>query len=318
MKSVTAVAYGRAVHNDRDWCRRPGRSTPKQPVQLNAVKGNLVKRLILVAALALGLALPALVQGAIPQPIYFWGSVAATIKAPGQPTELPAAIRPSVIYLTADGSADVEHLRWTGWGSSVAHATGISSASNGIPNMAQGKRIKKPAQVTLSNPGLFQGREVYRCFTLTVPPAATGAPSCLTDRGGYWSLSGTSSKGNASTPAGIRRVSFYSPSRNLSCVMLDGSRTSSFRNGVNCQSVDLPHAVSMGLDGQLKICHGLTACVYPHPGVSDIPKMVLGYGKQITVGRFRCRSEHAGVTCTVIKSGKGFLINSAGITRVGP
>ena len=122
----------------------------------------------------------------------------------------------------------------------------------------------------------------------------------------------------ASTPAGIRRVSFYSPSRNLSCVMLDGSRTSSFRNGVNCQSVALPHAVSMGLDGQLKICHGLTACVYPHPGVSDIPKMVLGYGKQITVGRFRCLSQRSGVTCTVIQSGKGFLINSAGITRVGP
>jgi hypothetical protein len=103
--------------------------------------------------------------------------------------------------------------------------------------------------------------------------------------------------------------------------MLDGSRTSSFQNSVHCQSVDLPHAVGMGLDGQLKICHGLTGlppCVYPHPGVSDIPKMVLAYGKQITVGRFRCSSASAGITCVVIKSGKGFLINSAGITRVGP
>jgi hypothetical protein len=277
-----------------------------------------MKRLVLAAALVLGLTLPALVSGAVPQPIYFWGSVAATISGPG-PSLNVEVIRPAVIGLFADGSWDVDHLHWTGWGSSVAHANGISSASNGIPNMAQGKRIKKPAQVTLSNPGRFQGHEVYRCFTLTVPShLASDLHLCLEHTGSGWALWPTSSKGNASTPAGIRRVSFYSPSRNLSCVMLDGSRTSSFRNGVNCQSVDLPHAVSMGLDGQLKICHGLTACVYPHPGVSDIPKMVLGYGKQITVGRFRCRSEHAGVACTVIKSGKGFLINSAGITRVGP
>jgi hypothetical protein len=163
---------------------------------------------------------------------------------------------------------------------------------------------------------------VYRCFTLTVPAhPAFDLHLCLQRAGSGWALGPTTQVtpgAAATTPAGIRRVSFYSPSRNLSSVMLDGSRTSSFRNSVHCQSVDLPHAVSMALDGQLKICHGLTACVYPYPGVSDIPKMVLGYGKQITVGRFRCSSASAGITCVVIKSRKGFLINSAGITRVGP
>ena len=94
------------------------------------------------------------------------------IKAPGQPPAIPELIRPSSILLAEDGSSVIEHLRWTGWGSSVAHATGIRSASNGIPNMAQGKRITKPAHVTLTNPGLFQGHEVYRCFTLTVTPTA--------------------------------------------------------------------------------------------------------------------------------------------------
>jgi hypothetical protein len=276
-----------------------------------------VKRLIVAAALVLGLALPALAAGAIPQPIYFWGNVAATISAPGQPPA-PEVIRPSAILLFADGSWDIDHLHWTGWGTSVAHAVGISSASNGIPNMAQGKRIKAPAQVTLSNPGQFQGHELYRCFTLTVPAPATSEHLCLKGHGGYWVLASATSTGSAATiTAGAVRASFYSPSRNLSCVMLDGSRTSSLRNAVNCQSVDRPHAVSMGLDGRLKICHGLTACVYPHPGVSDIPKMVLGYGKQVTVGRFRCRSQQAGVTCTVITSGKGFLITSARITPVG-
>lgn len=146
-----------------------------------------MKRIILTAAVALALALPAMAQGAIPQPMYFWGSVALTIRAPAQRPQ-PEVIRPSVIAVFADGSWVIERLHWTGWGSSVAHAKGISSASNGIPNMAQGRRIKKPAQITLSNPGRFYGHEVYRCFMLTVPPPATSEHLCLKDQHGYWLL----------------------------------------------------------------------------------------------------------------------------------
>jgi hypothetical protein len=144
-----------------------------------------VKRLALTAALALGLALPAITQGAIPQPVYFWGSVAATIRAPGQPSQ-PEVVRPRLIFIFADGSWAIEQLHWTGWGSSTAHASGISSASNGIPNQAQGKRIKAPAEVTLSMPGRFYGHEVYRCFTLKVPAPATSEHQCLTGHMGYW------------------------------------------------------------------------------------------------------------------------------------
>jgi hypothetical protein len=148
---------------------------------------GLVKRLIVAAALALTLALVAVAQGAIPQPVYFWGSVTATIRAPGQPPE-SEVIRPSLIFLFEDGSWVIEHPHWTGWGSSVAHANGISSASNGIPDMAQGKRIKKPAQITLSSPGRFYGHEVYRCYALKVPPPATNLHGCLTDHHGFWGL----------------------------------------------------------------------------------------------------------------------------------
>ena len=63
-------------------------------------------------------------QGAIPRPVYFWGSVAAIIKAPGQPA-LPPVTRPSTIVMFAEGSWDVDHLRWTGWGSSAARASGM-------------------------------------------------------------------------------------------------------------------------------------------------------------------------------------------------
>jgi hypothetical protein len=148
----------------------------------------LMKRFILAATLALALAPVASAHETIPQPVYFWANVAATIRGPGQPTD-PEVIRPSTILMFEDGSWDVERLHWSNWGSSVAHAKGISSASNGIPNEAEGKRIKKPAQITPSNPGRFEGREVYRCFTLTIASPATHDHMCLTSKGGYWYLS---------------------------------------------------------------------------------------------------------------------------------
>jgi hypothetical protein len=146
-----------------------------------------MKRVIVAAIAAFALTLPALAQGTSPPSIYFWGSVAATIRAPGQPPQ-PEVVRPSLIFMFADGSWGIERLHWTGWGSSVAHASGISSASNGIPNMAEGKRIKKPAQITLSSPGRFYGHEVYRCFKLTVAAPATSERLCLKDQHGYWFL----------------------------------------------------------------------------------------------------------------------------------
>jgi hypothetical protein len=274
-----------------------------------------MKRLILSVALALGLMLPALAQGAIPQPIYFWGSVAAIIEAPGQPPALEV-IRPSAIALFADGSWDVDHLHWTGWGSIVAHATGISSKSNGIPNVAEGKRIKKPVRVTLSNPGRFQGHEVYRCFTLTVPSyPRSDQHLCLERAGNGWALGPTTrvTPGATAATTTAKAASFYSPSHNLSCEIDDGHAA---LVRVYCQSLNPPHSVQMGLDGQLKICSGASAatrCL----GNAGEHTPILGYGKQVTVGRFRCRSEQAGVTCTVVRSGKGFLINTAGVTPVG-
>src|SRR5436190_13358418 len=97
-------------------------------------------RLICAAALVSCLALPAVTTGraSVRQPIYFWSSTANAISVPkGQgPAPNRLVIRPSGIALFADGSWDVEHLHWSGWGSSTARATGISSASNGIPDQA--------------------------------------------------------------------------------------------------------------------------------------------------------------------------------------
>jgi hypothetical protein len=105
---------------------------------------------------------------------------------------------------------------------------------------------------------------------------------------------------------------FESPSGNIECWMYDGS-SSRFSPGVGCTSKIPPKSVILSVDGRLKIRRDPYACGCEEP---DSPR--LAYGRQITVGRFRCVSRETGVTCTVIKSGKGFLINRDGVSRVGP
>ena len=58
----------------------------------------------------------------------------------------------------------------------------------------------------------------------------------------------------------------------------------------------------MDARGRLRICSGSEArCKLGNAG-EDVP--VLAYGRQITVGRFRCLSLRSGVRCTVIRIGR--------------
>ena len=111
---------------------------------------------------------------------------------------------------------------------------------------------------------------------------------------------------------------FDSPSLNINCGMFDDS---SFRQVV-CQSRTPPQKAILDAAGRV------TICIDPTPnnisnecGIGDRgegPIRPLAYGRQITVGRFRCLSLEIGVRCTVVRSGKGFLINRDGVRRVGP
>jgi len=78
-------------------------------------------------------------------------------------------VRPSTLMLVEDGSVALIHLKWSGWGTSVAHATAVWSASNGISSQAAGKRTTSPARLTLSSPGLVLGHTVYRCYQIYPP-----------------------------------------------------------------------------------------------------------------------------------------------------
>ena len=144
-----------------------------------------MKRAVAATALVLALIFAGAARAARPAPTYFFDSVASIIKAPGQPVQ-PEVIRPSTIFLFADGSWALIKLHWTGWGSKVAHGKGTSSASSGNPDQAHGKRTNTPAQITLSKPGRFFGHEVYRCYQLHVRPPATNLHGCLSGHKGYW------------------------------------------------------------------------------------------------------------------------------------
>jgi hypothetical protein len=104
---------------------------------------------------------------------------------------------------------------------------------------------------------------------------------------------------------------FHSPSGNIECGLVD-DRT---RAIVECWTFRPPQKVKLYPGGRLAICRGSEArCKLGNAG--ELP--TLGYGRQITVGRFRCLSRRSGVRCTVIQSRKGFLINRSGVRRVGP
>lgn len=126
--------------------------------------------LLLVAAAAAGILAPpadAGVRHSSADQIAFYGDIGNVINSPYRKN--PLLIRPSTLLLTEDGSVALVDLRWSGWGTSIARATGVWSASNCTPNCATGKRTTSPARLTLSSPGLVLGHMVYRCFRIDPP-----------------------------------------------------------------------------------------------------------------------------------------------------
>jgi trimeric autotransporter adhesin len=120
------------------------------------------------------------------------------------------------------------------------------------------------------------------------------------------------SAGATSAKSAESAIVFSPLAYGITCHMTDdGSSTGSW---VYCWIGANPHPavhVKLDVDGQFSIT--VTTAIPQGLGGRSTP-----YGTQVTVGRFRCQSLHSGIKCTVIQSGKGFLINSAGITRVGP
>jgi hypothetical protein len=106
--------------------------------------------------------------------------------------------------------------------------------------------------------------------------------------------------------AGTRHLYvFTSPSRNILCRLGDEGLA-------NCLTVRPPLAVDLSHNGRMSVCRG-SRCIGTGK-FGSVP--TLGYGKKDAYAGYVCRSQKVGVTCTDAKSGKGFLINRSGVSRV--
>ena len=83
---------------------------------------------------------------------------------------------------------------------------------------------------------------------------------------------------------------------------------------VECWTFRPPQKAKLYPGGHVTICRGSERrCKLGNIGEGP----TLAYGKQQTVGRFRCVSRFTGMTCTETRSGKGFLLNRSGVKKIG-
>jgi hypothetical protein len=216
-------------------------------------------------------------------------------------------------------------LHWTGWGSSIARATGVSNASNDIPDVASGKRIKSTAYVTLSNPGRFRGHEVYRCFTLSIPSfppsdqhLCLGHPPGASP--GFYILEQAKQPAPAPAPATPSRLEFDAAAAGggFECNMSyqrEDEKTGCVSHGGK-EGVLFQQLATLQPNGQIATCSQrgtANRCELGNLGV--VP--TFQPGKVVTVGPFTCKVLETGVECTVTATGKGFLMTPESVTEVG-
>ena len=91
-------------------------------------------------------------------------------------------VRPSTVVIYPHGWL-VTGLRWSGWGTATAHASGWSLESSKNlttacePHCSGGTFERSPAGVALWSPGPFDGQTVYRCFRVSDRGSAPDVPS---------------------------------------------------------------------------------------------------------------------------------------------
>lgn len=229
-------------------------------------------------------------------------------------------VRPTLVLMFEDGSWVIEKLRWSSWGGPVAHATGISSASNCKPNCAQGKRTNDPARFVLSQPRHLFGRTLYTCYQLTdLKAPQTDQHKCLKrSNGNQYAYSPV-----AGSP--LHLLSFLSPDRKIWCVFDDipgamhaycgfGPPTGSGQPGAE-------YSAELKANGQLVACAwqpgqpGIQGCVQNW----DASATVLKAGQVNIIYQYRCRAAATAITCTVdtgAGKGKGFTIAGKGVTPI--
>ncbi len=79
-----------------------------------------------------------------------------------------------------------------------------------------------------------------------------------------------------------------------------------------CETISPPRSATLTPGGALTECTG-GQCL----GNAGVNTPTLQYGQTFSVGPFTCASSTAGVKCTIVSNGDGFLISTSGITSLG-
>ena len=114
------------------------------------------------------------------------------------------------------------------------------------------------------------------------------------------------------TLAKLHLDNFLSPDRNIWCRIIKDV----IEDDAWCASKAPVRLARLKRNGTVAVCNGTAGDICFQNWDRGAP--VLRYGQQTEFNGFRCTSETKGITCTVIRSGKGFLINRGGVSRVGP
>jgi hypothetical protein len=246
----------------------------------------------------------------------------------------PWTQHPNRIYITCDGTAVIEGLRWHGWDGATAHATGtLNDVSSCTPNCAQAPRHHYAVQLLASGIGYCGTRRVYDEIVLhyTGPKQRRRKPFteptyCST---AYPREKPTSSPPTAqapSSPTGFRVR--LTAGLFLCAITLSGNPAEGVvvAGGAFCLSHGSPsaesnwHAANVQPDGQVTDCSEeasiMRADCYSGQG-NDIGLPYLSPGQQTVVGPFTCKVLEGGVECIVTATGKGFLITPIESVPVG-
>lgn len=174
-----------------------------------------------------------------------------------------------------------------------------------------------------SHPGILDlgiartGNDILEKKPIRYPGETVCTASGRKERAWHWNGSRLVAgpwKVTSTGPTVVQHVSFLSPDRKVGC---------SATGGVWCMTIPYAngaHLASMTRAGSVTICNVTPAdiCAQNIPTRRGAP--VLLRGQRNELGGIRCTGESRGLTCVVMAGagkGKGFLINAAGVTKVG-
>lgn len=257
------------------------------------------------------------------QTVYFYTNILNAIN-----NQTPLVVRPSIFVLFEDGSWYLSGLRWSGWGSGVAHAIGTSNSKKYCTagSTCTTGYSQTPAQVTLSNPGPVLGHEVYRCYQLTTPSyPKSDQHECLGHLGnlyGFVAVSKRSTPTPTSAETSTKIGWLRTPSGNIDCqyaVSLNDVSQDYIWCGARggLAPPEPPPAAGCGRDetysGNVVYLAATgaartVACLGDCGPLCEPASPVLPYGQTWDGGPVTCTSAYTGFTCRN-KSGHGFFLS---------